>query len=140
MLFMVGIEKPGNENEAFGIIVPVFEKYGYGCVSAADRQEDILKQARMVIAEMAEEAINEGLLVETLDEGYRDYRDAYPDFQEWLAIEVPVEMHRAKQKRINITMPEPFVYRVDAFVEAHHEFKDRSDFLAKAADKLMQQG
>ena len=31
MLFMVGIEPPINENEAFGIIVPAFEKLGYGC-------------------------------------------------------------------------------------------------------------
>ena len=41
-------------------------------------------------------------------------------------------------QRINITLSEPLLARVDAYVSFHHEFKDRSDFLAQAADRLMQ--
>lgn len=136
---MVGIERPANDSEAFGIIVPVFEKLGYGCFSAADTREEILFKAKEVILLMAEEAINDGHLVESLNEGYHDYQHQYQDFSEWLALDVSIDALKGKQKRINITLAEPFLARVDSYVEFHHEFKDRSDFLAKAADKLMQQ-
>lgn len=33
---MVGIEAPKNKTDAWGITVPVFEKFGLGCVSAVD--------------------------------------------------------------------------------------------------------
>jgi predicted RNase H-like HicB family nuclease len=138
MLFMVGIEPPSNDNEAFGIIVPVFEKLGYGCFSAADTQEQILYQAKEAILMMAQEMVIDGKLIESLEQGYQDYRKQYPDFTQWLALEVPVESLKGKQKRINITLSEPLLARVDAYVGFHKEYKDRSDFLAKAADNLMQ--
>lgn len=138
MLFMVGIEPPSNDNEAFGIIVPVFEKLGYGCFSAADTQEQILYQAKETILMMAQELVIDGKLIESLEQGYQDYRKQYPDFTQWLALEVPVESLKGKQKRINITLSEPLLARVDAYVGFHKEYKDRSDFLAKAADNLMQ--
>jgi hypothetical protein len=138
MLFMVGIEPPSNDNEAFGIIVPVFEKLGYGCFSAADTQEQILYQAKEAILMIAQEVVIDGKLIESLEQGYQDYRKQYPDFTQWLALEVPVESLKGKQKRINITLSEPLLARVDAYVGFHKEYKDRSDFLAKAADNLMQ--
>ncbi|BDQ68679.1 type II toxin-antitoxin system HicB family antitoxin (plasmid) [Shewanella xiamenensis] len=137
MLFMVGIETPADETKAFGIIVPVFEKLGYGCFSAADSQEEILFKAKEAILLMAEEVINDGHLIDALNEGYRDYRVSHPDFDQWVAVEVPLEALKAKQKRLNITLSESQLARIDSFVAFHSEFKDRSDFLAKAADKLM---
>ena len=139
MLFMVGIERPANDSEAFGIIVPVFEKLGYGCISAADTREELLFKAKEVILLMAEEVIIDGHLIESLNDGYQDYQSQHSDFSEWLALDVSIDALKGKQKRINITMAQPFLERVDSFVEFHHEFKDRSDFLAKAADNLMKQ-
>lgn len=138
MLFMVGVECPKNENEAYGIIVPAFEKLGYGCFSAADDRKEILYQAKEAILLMAEELVNDGHLIENLDEGYQDYQQDNPQFTEWLAIEVPVESLKGKQKRVNITLSEPLLARVDAYVGFHKEYKDRSDFLARAADNLME--
>lgn len=137
MLFMVGIEVPENEDTAYGIIVPVFEKVGYGCASAADKREDILNQAKLAILDMAEEVINDGILPKALNEGFQHYQSEYPEFKEWIAVEVPIESLSGKQKRINITLSEPFLARIDAFVEIHSEYKDRSDFLSKAADNLI---
>lgn len=138
MLFMVGIERPQDNNTAWGIIVPVFEELGYGCISAADKQEEILYRAKEVILLMSEEVIADGHMLSTLNTGFVDYRTKYPEFTEWLAIEVPVEGLKGKQKRVNITLSEPLLARVDDYVGFHHEFKDRSDFLAKAADRFMQ--
>ena len=138
MLFMVGIEPPASELEAYGIIVPVFSSLGYGCFSAADTRPEILYQAKAAILAMAEEVINDGHLLSSLNEGYVDHQAANPDFKEWLALEVPVEALKGKQKRVNVTLSEPLLARVDAYVACHNECKDRSDFLAKAADNLMQ--
>lgn len=138
MLFMIGIERPVNDDTAWGIIVPVFEKLGYGCCTAADEKSEILYRAKDVILEMAADVIADGHSLSALDEGFVDYRSEYPDFDDWMAIEVPVEGLKGKQKRINITLSEPLLARVDAYVSFHHEFKDRSDFLAQAADRLMQ--
>lgn len=137
MLFMVGIESPADETQAFGIVIPVFEKLGYGCFSAAYCQDEMLFKAKEAILLMAEEVINDGHLIDALNEGYRDYRAAHPEFDQWLALEVPLEALKAKQKRLNITISESQLARIDSFVAFHSEFKDRSDFLAKAADKLM---
>ncbi|TPE54300.1 hypothetical protein FJM67_04960 [Maribrevibacterium harenarium] len=138
MLFMVGIEKPENKNSAWGIVVPVFEELGYGCVSAADSQAELLYRAKEAILTMAEEVIADGHMISALDRGFADYQADYPSFERWLAVEVPVEGLKGKQKRVNITLPEPLLARVDAYVGFHNEFKDRSDFLAKAADRFMQ--
>jgi len=137
MLFMVGIENPKNENEAYGMVVPAFDKIGYGCISAADEEKDVFSQVKLAILDMAEEAYKDGHLLSALDVGYTDHSKEYPEFDQWVALDVPVESIKTKQKRINITMSEFQINRVDAFVETHHNYADRSDFLAKAADSLM---
>ncbi|WP_258239884.1 type II toxin-antitoxin system HicB family antitoxin [Pseudidiomarina homiensis] len=137
MLFLVGIEPPKKESEAWGIVVPAFEKIGLLCVSAADRRTEILPRAKQAILTMVEEALNDGHLLSQLEPDLRDYRLNNPECDEWLALEVSVEHLRQRQKRINITMSEALLARVDSFVQVHPEYKDRSDFLAKAADELM---
>jgi hypothetical protein len=137
MLMMIGIEPPSSSNHAYGLIVPVFEKLGYGCFSAADEEKDIFFKAKEAILLMAEEALSDGHLIEGLDEGYRDYSSEHPDFTKWIALDIPLEALKAKQKRLNITLGESQLARIDGFVSVHIEYKDRSDFLAKAADKLM---
>lgn len=139
MLFMVGIETPMSEKYAYGMVVPAFDEIGYACVAAADEEADVLNQVKLAILDMAEEAYKDGHVLSTLDVGYKDYSEEYTDFDKWVALEVPIESIRAKQKRINITMSEFQLNRVDAFVSSHPEFSDRSDFIAQASEKLMQQ-
>ncbi|WP_229744730.1 type II toxin-antitoxin system HicB family antitoxin [Neiella marina] len=134
---MIGIELPENDTQAFGFVVPAFDALGYGCVGAVDEEADLLAQAKLLILDMAEEVIADGKLLASLDQGYCEHSAEYPEFTRWIALDVPVEQLKAAQKRINITLPEPMLARVDAFVETKNEYKDRSDFLAKAADKLM---
>lgn len=137
MLFMVGVERPKSDTEAFGIIVPVFDKIGYGCFSAADTRDKILHQAKDAIITMAQEALLDGHLLDSMSEGYTDYSSdpQYSAYSEWFALEVDAESLKAKQKRINIVLPEPLIARIDSFVSINPEYKDRSDFLAKCADR-----
>lgn len=138
MLFMVGVETPKSEEFAYGMVVPAFDNLGYGCVATADKEADVLTQVKLAILDMAEEAFKDGHLLSTLDVGYKDYSKEHEDFDKWVAIEVPIETIRAKQKRINITMSEFQLSRVDAFVSSHANFSDRSDFIAQASEKMMQ--
>lgn len=137
MLFTVGIETPKDNDHAFGIVVPVFELVGYGCVSAADSRDQILFRAKEVILTMVEEVISDGLLVEQLEDNYKNYRSEYPEFTEWLCLEIDVTDLKSKPKRINITLPEFQIVKIDSYVNFNPDFKDRSDFLSKAASRLM---
>jgi len=138
MLFMIGIEIPKSEQYAYGIVVPAFDEVNYACFAAADCEADVLTQAKLAILDMVEEIVNDGHILSALDVGYKDYSKEYEDFDKWIAIDVPVETIRSKQKRINITMSEFQLSRVDAFVSSRPEFSDRSDFIAKASEKMMQ--
>ena len=96
MLFMIGIEKPKNENEAYGMVVPAFDELSYGCTSAADEKKDIFSQVRLAILDMAEEVYKDGHLLSSLNLGYKDHSKDYPDFDQWVALDVPVESIKAK--------------------------------------------
>lgn len=137
MMFMVGIERPKSDTEAWGLIVPVFETLGYGCIAASDTERKVLYHAKQAILTMAEEVLTDGHLLTSLNGDFQSYRDEFPEYDDWIALEVDVERLKRVQKRINITLSEPLLARVDAYVGFHKEFKDRSDFLAKAADQFM---
>lgn len=139
MLFMVGIEKPSSPDEAFGIVVPVFEKLGYACISASDTEQEVMQQAKYCILELLQEVISDGHLISSLETGFISYSEEYPDYDLWVGLDIDVESLKPKQKRININMYEPLLKRVDDFVQSHQNYKDRSDFLAKAAVNEMAQ-
>ena len=91
MLFRVGVELPVDEKHAFGIIVPVFDKIGFGCCSAADYRDEIAQKAEDVILFLAEEAINNGFSLNSLINAGEDYVYEYPEFTQWFTLDVPVE-------------------------------------------------
>ncbi|HDV3432458.1 TPA: type II toxin-antitoxin system HicB family antitoxin, partial [Escherichia coli] len=49
MFFSVGVETPKDDQTAYGITVPAFDCFGFGCVSAADSQAEIPAMAREAI-------------------------------------------------------------------------------------------
>lgn len=135
MLFMIGIEPPETKDAAYGIIVPVFNKVNYGCNSAADNERDIVQQATDAILSMVKELVLDGIDLEILNEGYKDYSEnqEYSDFTRWLAIDIDVSELKGKPKRININLPDILLMRIDSCVANDEKYKDRSHFLAIAA-------
>ena len=135
MLFMIGIEPPETKDEAYGIIVPVFNKVNYGCNSAADNERDIVQQATDAILSMVEELVLDGIDLEILNEGYKDYSQNQENshFTRWLAIDIDVSELKGKPKRININLPDILLMRIDSCVANDEKYKDRSHFLATAA-------
>lgn len=141
MLFMVGIEEPKNKNEAWGIVVPVFERLGLGCVSAVDDEKDILVEAKDVILSMAEIALEQGVLLDDLAEPYRDYsqNEDFKHCTRWVALEVDMAAINDEPKRVNISLSTALLARIDATVEANRAaYKDRSYFLSVAASHEIQ--
>ena len=54
----------------------------------------------------------------------------------WIMVDLDLSFLELKARRINISMPEKLLKRIDDYTERHH--LSRSGFLAKAADQVLQ--
>lgn len=137
MLFRVGIEIPENNETAYGIIVPALCNDLYTTVSAADTFEDIVPMAREVAYMVMEEMAMNGELdiVAIAKANQLDYSQnpEYVDFKEWAFIDIDIDGVVGAQKRINISMSDLLIAHIDQIVRHGNKYKDRSDFLSKAA-------
>lgn len=139
MFFSLGIETPKKQGEAFGIVVPALCQEGYACFSASDTEEEIPTMATEAILMIVEDMINGGgMNIESIHNDHLLYVKnpdyAYCDL--WAFVYVDLSSFSGKQKRINITLPDVLIGRIDAVVKGHKSiYKDRSHFLAQAAKK-----
>ena len=68
---------------------------------------------------------------------------ADPEFNEnyqrgaWIFVEVDVTKFMGKSERINVTLPHLLINRIDTFVSQNPAYASRSNFLAKAALKVL---
>jgi len=119
----------------YGVIVPDLP----GCFSAGVSVEDALKQVREAI-----ECHLEGLLLdgEPLPMPTSDYARLAQDQEYqggiWYLVEIDLNKLDTKTRRINITIPERLLTRVDRYVK-EHRFDSRSGFLARAAEVFINQ-
>ena len=144
MLFTIGVELPNSPEEAFGLVVPALCNDNYACFSAADNQEEIAVMAREAILGIIEDMAENNIDVESIkDTGVLSYR-ANPEYEHctlWCLVEVDLSPYTGKQKRINISIPESLIGRIDATVASSHgKYKDRSHFLSVAARNQINAG
>lgn len=136
MLFSVGVETPKNDNEAYGLIVPALCNDKYSCISAADTVDDIAPMVKDVISLVLEDMSENGEDTSAIkDEGFNVYRNQedYKYCDTWLLIEVDISDYLGKHQRINITVPDYLLKRIDKKVSGSREYKNRSHFLTVAA-------
>ena len=138
MFFSVGVESPKDADTAFGINVPAFDQFDYGCVSAADEQADIPVMAREAILSIVEEMLISGShsVEDIKDAGFIVYsaNADYAHCDSWFMIDVDLTEFEGKQQRVNITLPDVLIKRIDGFIQGNRSaYKDRSHFLAQAA-------
>ncbi|MEO5370759.1 MAG: type II toxin-antitoxin system HicB family antitoxin [Magnetococcus sp. DMHC-1] len=127
MLYPVYVH-PGDKDHAHGVTVPDFP----GCFSAADDWTDIPAMAQEV-AELFFDG--ESMVVpppRPLEELTR-----MEEFQGgvWIMVDIDTTRIRPKALRLNISLPEPLVRRIDDYAKAHH--LSRSGFLARAAEIVL---
>ncbi len=129
MNYPIAIHK--DEHSDYGVTVPDLP----GCFSAGETIEEAVN--------MAHEAIHthiEGLLLDgdTLPTPIPlEQHQQNPEFvgAVWMLVPVNMDKLSGKAKRINITIPEPALERIDAYVKDHGE--TRSGFLTRAALQAM---
>lgn len=119
---------PGDAQHAHGVTLPDFP----GCFSAADHWEDIPAKVEEAVEVYFDGEASEIPLPTPLAELQQnpDYADGV-----WLLLDLDLTRLRPKAKRINITLPEPLLERIDEYARAHR--MSRSGFLASAAARVI---
>ena len=127
MLYPVYVHM-GDENHAHGVTIPDFP----GCFSAADAWEMIpamVQEAAEVYFDGEAMDIPPPSPLETLT-GKEGFQGGV-----WMLVEIDTTRIRPKSLRINVSLPEPLVRRIDGYAKAHH--MSRSGFLARAAEEVL---
>ncbi len=137
MLFKVGIETPKDNETAYGLVIPALCGSGYTTVSAADSLEGIVPMAREAALTMMEEMATDGQLdlVAIAEANRQDFRNDpdYADYDDWAFIDIDLDGVMGRQKRINVSLSDFLIARIDERVKVDNRYSDRSDFLSKAA-------
>lgn len=137
MFFSVGVEMPANENEAYGLVVPALCNDAFGCVSAADNQDEIAVTVREAILLIVDMMVERGMDITRLKDAGPFVYAAHPDYahcNQWLLVDVDLSALEGKQQRINISLPDALLERIDNRVQQPASgYRDRSHFLAVAA-------
>ena len=125
MLYPVIIHK--EPETSYGVTVPDLP----GCFSAGDTMEEAMKNAVEAI-----ECHVEGILLDEEDLPIAKSIDHYHSLEDyqggtWALVDVDLSKLGGKTERINISMPERILGKIDSF--AHISQKTRSGFLAEAA-------
>jgi len=128
LTYTIAIE-PGDEQHAFGVVVPDLP----GCFSAGDTLEEAYANAKQAIEGHLEVSLefNEPIPDRKSFEAHQHN----PEFAGWIWALIEVEDIPAKKTpvRLNVSLPEYLVNRIDLYAKANH--LTRSGFLAKAAKK-----
>ncbi|VEB95478.1 Uncharacterised protein [Cedecea lapagei] len=137
MFFSVGVELPATETEAFGLVVPALCNDDFGCVSAADRQADIAPMVQDAVLSIVDLMVESGKDITQLRDAGPFAYAADPEYsycEQWLLVDVDLSALEGKQQRLNITLPDALLRRIDSRVKQPSSgYRDRSHFLAVAA-------
>lgn len=118
----------GDNKHAHGVTIPDFP----GCFSAADSWEDLpanIQEAAELHFEEEDSDIPAPTPLEDLV-----LRDEYQGGV-WMLVNIDLSRIRPKSVRVNISLPDSLVRRIDEYTKARH--LSRSGFLAKAAEEAM---
>lgn len=126
MLYPVYIHK--DDDTAYGLTFPDFE----GCFSAADEMQDIQRMAQEAV-EVHFDGEDIPLPAPSSPEQWLNDERFQGGF--WLLIDIDTTKINTKSIRINVSMPEALVKRIDAVAKKQH--LSRSAFLAKSAEMAL---
>lgn len=128
MYYPIAIE-PGDDTHAFGAVVPDIP----GCFSAGDSFEQALVNAREAIEFHLEGLCEDGFDIPQANPLQAHYSN--PDFAGWVwaLVEVDITPYLGKSQKVNVTLPDVLLKRIDDTVAKKPAYKSRSGFLAQAA-------
>jgi predicted RNase H-like HicB family nuclease len=128
MFYPIAIE-PGDKEHAYGVVVPDIP----GCFSAGDSFEAAVIHAREAIEAHLELLFDDGLEIPQASDMKTYLND--PDFNGWVwaLVEVDITPFLGKSQKVNVTLPDVLIKRIDDTVSRQPIYKSRSGFLAQAA-------
>ncbi len=129
MLYPVVIE-PGNETEAFGVVVPDIK----GCFSADDSYEEAIANVKEVIQEHLDIVTEDGGNIP--EAGTIETHIDNPDYKGWVwaIVDIDITPYLGKSKKINVTLADILIKKIDGKVANNAKiYKSRSGFLQQAA-------
>ena len=122
MRFPIAIEL-GDDNHAYGVTFPDVP----GCFSAGDTLDEVLDNAKEALELFLESAVDHGDPIPEAKtiEAHRNNPE-YANYS-WSFIELDITPYLGRSKKINVTLPEYLISRID------NVSSNRSKFLADAA-------
>jgi predicted RNase H-like HicB family nuclease len=121
----------GDEAHAWGVVVPDLP----GCFSAGDSLDEAIANAAEAIDLWMESVFEDGGDIPDPSSLERLHGDPEYAGWTWAVVSVDRSKYEGKARRINVTIPENLLIRIDAYAKAHR--MSRSGFLAKAATDAM---
>lgn len=127
MRFPVYLHKA--ESEGYSGFVPDI----VGCFFAGETIDKTIVDATEAIDAHLESLADRGkVLPEAKDiSAYIDNEDCQGGI--WAYVDIDISKYDGKAVKLNITLPQNLLVRIDTFVETHKEFNSRSGFLADLA-------
>ena len=118
---------PGNDDRAYGVVVPDLP----GCFSAGDSLDEAVENSKEAIALWIETVLDDNGTIPA--PGRLADHVKNPEFAGWLwaVVEVDGALLDDQTERVNISMPRRILSRIDRYASAHGE--TRSGFLVNAA-------
>lgn len=128
MKFPIAIEL-GNDTQAYGVEFPDVPGY----FSAGDTLDEAILNAHEALAGYMEFLFEEGDAVP--EPGSIGQHQQNPDYADrvWAFVDVDLTPYLGKSQKINVTLPDLLIKRIDAMVSVNPRYKSRSGFLAQAA-------
>jgi len=119
----------GDGHHAYSVAVPDLP----GCFSAGDTFDEAVDNARDAIEGHLESLADHGDPIPSASAIEQHLAD--PDYAGWVwaAVEIDMTPYLGKSHKVNVTLPDLLIKRIDNAVARHGEFKSRSGFLARAA-------
>lgn len=117
-----------DEHSSYGATFPDFP----GCFAGADELHDLPKAAQEAV-EAHFFGETEGIPAPSTPEAWADEEQFQGGF--WMLVDIDLNKISTKSVRLNISLPENLVHRIDAMARERH--LSRSAFLAMAAEHEM---
>lgn len=128
MRYAVVVHK--DEGSCYGVTIPDFP----GCFTAGDTLDEAIANVQEAVechCQGEDMAIPDPAPLETLMSD-PDYKDGV-----WVIVDIDLSRIMTRAKRVNITLPENLLRRIDEYAGAHG--MNRSAFLARAAGEFMEE-
>lgn len=106
-----------------------------GCFFAGETVDDALTDASAAIDSHVESSTNAGYEVPVATNIETHIEDENCQGGYWAFVDIDLSRYEGKAVKLNITLPQNLLTKIDSYVDHHREYGSRSGFLAALARK-----